>query len=48
MFNLANRENITSVNNIIGLDPAHPPATFGAITTVGAQRQAQVALRYRF
>jgi carboxypeptidase family protein len=48
VFNLANRKNIATVNNIIGLDPAHPPATFGAITQVRDQRQAQVSIRYRF
>ncbi len=48
VFNLGNRKNITSVNNVIGLDPAHPPASFGTVTGVGAQRQAQIALRYRF
>jgi outer membrane receptor protein involved in Fe transport len=48
VFNLANRKNISSVNNIIGRDPAQPPATFGAITAVRDQRQAQIALRYRF
>ncbi len=47
-FNLFNRKNISSVNNIIGLDPAHPPATFGTVTGVRDQRQAQIAVRYRF
>lgn len=47
-FNVANRHNVTGLNNIIGLDPANPPATFGTITGVRDQRQAQVALRYRF
>jgi len=36
------------VNRIIGIDPANPPPSFGAVTQVGAQRQAQIALRYRF
>jgi hypothetical protein len=48
VFNVANRKNITNVNNIVGLDPASPPASFGTVTAVGAQRQAQIALRYRF
>src|SRR3954469_5371863 len=48
VFNLTNRRNIASVNNIIGLNPAAPPATFGAVTAVRDQRQAQIALRYRF
>ena len=48
VFNLANRKNISSVNNIIGRDPSQPPATFGTITAVRDQRQAQIALRYRF
>jgi hypothetical protein len=48
VFNLANRKNISSVNNIIGRDPSQPPATFGAITAVRDQRQGQIALRYRF
>jgi hypothetical protein len=47
-FNVANRKNITNVNNIIGLDPNAPPATFRTVTGVGAQRQAQIAVRYRF
>ncbi len=48
VFNLANRKNISVVNNIIGRDPTQPPATFGTITAVRDQRQAQFALRYRF
>ena len=48
VFNLANRKNISSVNTIIGLNPASPPATFGTITAVRDQRQAQIAIRYRF
>jgi len=47
-FNLANRTNISTVNNIIGLDPNAPPASFGTITGVRDQRQAQIAVRYRF
>jgi hypothetical protein len=47
-FNLANRKNVATVNNIIGLDPSIPPATFGTITAVRDQRQAQIAVRYRF
>ena len=48
VFNVTNRRNITGVNNIVGLDPTNPPASFGTVTQVGAQRQAQIALRYRF
>jgi hypothetical protein len=48
VFNLANRKNVSGLNNIIGLDPSSPPATFGTITGVRDQRQAQIALRYRF
>jgi hypothetical protein len=48
VFNLGNKRNITTVNNIVGLDPNSPPATFGTVTAVGAQRQAQIAVRYRF
>jgi hypothetical protein len=48
VFNVANRRNVGGVNNVIGLDPAAPPATFGTVTNVGEQRQAQVAVRYRF
>ncbi len=48
VFNLLNRLNVATVNNIIGLNPAAPPATFGTITGVRDQRQAQVAVRYRF
>jgi hypothetical protein len=48
VFNLANRKNVSNVNNIIGRDPSQPPAAFGTITAVRDQRQAQLALRYRF
>ncbi|MCA1586983.1 MAG: TonB-dependent receptor, partial [Acidobacteria bacterium] len=48
VFNLANRRNVAALNNIIGLDPSQPPATFGTITAVRDQRQGQIALRYRF
>ena len=48
VFNLFNKKNITGINNIIGLDPTKPPATFGAVTAVAPQRQAQIAVRYRF
>ncbi len=48
VFNLMNRRNVSGLNNIIGLDPNNPPATFGTITGVRDQRQAQIALRYRF
>jgi outer membrane receptor protein involved in Fe transport len=47
-FNLLNRKNVQALNNIISLNPSAPPATFGTITAVRDQRQAQVALRYRF
>ena len=47
-FNLTKRMNISSVNNIIGLDPNNPPASFGTVTGVRDQRQAQIAVRYRF
>jgi hypothetical protein len=47
-FNLANRTNVSTVNNIIGLDPNSPPASFGTVTGVRDQRQAQIAVRYRF
>jgi hypothetical protein len=47
-FNLLNRRNVSGLNNIIGLDPANPPASFGTVTGVRDQRQAQLALRYRF
>ena len=48
VFNLANRKNISSVNNIVGLTPSGPPATFGTVTGVRDQRQGQIAVRYRF
>jgi hypothetical protein len=48
VFNLVNRKNVGSVNNVIGVNASNPPATFGAVTNYGAQRQAQVSLRYRF
>jgi outer membrane receptor protein involved in Fe transport len=47
-FNLANRKNVATVNNVIGLDPSRPPASFGTALTVRDQRQAQIAVRYRF
>ena len=47
-FNIANRKNVSTVNNVIGLDPSNPPASFGAVTAVRDQRQAQLALRYIF
>ena len=47
-FNLTNRKNISSVNNIVGLNPSSPPASFGTVTGVRDQRQAQIAVRYRF
>ena len=47
-FNLLNRKNVAALNNIIGLDPANPPASFRTITAVRDQRQAQIAIRYRF
>jgi hypothetical protein len=47
-FNVTNRKNISSVNAIIGLNPAAPPAAFGTVTGVRDQRQAQIAVRYRF
>jgi outer membrane receptor protein involved in Fe transport len=48
VFNVANRRNISQVNNIIGLNPQAPPALFGTVTQVRDQRQAQIAVRYRF
>jgi outer membrane receptor protein involved in Fe transport len=48
IFNVTNRRNVTEVNNVIGLGPDNPPASFGDVTNVGDQRQAQIALRYRF
>jgi hypothetical protein len=48
VFNVMNRRNIQTVNNIVGLNPAAPPASFGTVTQVRDQRQAQVAVRYRF
>jgi hypothetical protein len=48
VFNLLNRKNISTYNIIIGLDPNAPPASFKTITAVRDQRQAQVAVRYRF
>jgi outer membrane receptor protein involved in Fe transport len=47
-FNVTNRKNVSTVNNIVGLDPSNPPATFRTITQVRDQRQAQIAVRYRF
>jgi len=36
------------VNNVIGLDPLNPPASFGTVTAVRDQRQGQIAVRYMF
>jgi hypothetical protein len=47
-FNLMNRKNVSNLNNIIGLDPSNPPAAFRTVTQVRDQRQAQIAVRYRF
>jgi carboxypeptidase family protein len=47
-FNLLNRKNVSSVNTIVGLDPTRPPAAFGTVIGVRDQRQAQIAVRYRF
>lgn len=48
IFNVANRKNVAGVNNVIGLDPQNPPRAFGTTTAFGAQRQAQIAVRYAF
>jgi hypothetical protein len=48
VFNVANRRNVTQINNVIGLDADNPPATFSRALNYGDQRQAQVAIRYRF
>lgn len=48
VFNLANRKNVASLNNIVGLDPNNPPAAFGTVLSYRDQRQAQIAVRYRF
>jgi hypothetical protein len=48
VFNLFNTLNATSVNNVLGLNPASPPAAFGTVTAVAPQRQAQIAVRYNF
>jgi carboxypeptidase family protein len=47
-FNISNRTNVQAVNNVIGLDPSNPPGMFGTVTGVRDQRQAQIAVRYRF
>ena len=41
---------IVNLNMVLGQNPAAPPASFGAVTSYGTsnQRQAQIALRYRF
>ncbi len=48
VFNVTNRFNIAGVNNVIGLNPAAPPSTFGLPTSTAAGRQLQFALRYSF
>jgi hypothetical protein len=47
-FNVTNRKNIASWNNIVGPDASNPPAAFKTVTQVRDQRQAQIAVRYRF
>ncbi len=48
VFNLLNHRNVTSVNNVIGLNAAAPPASFGTPTAIGPNRQFQLAVRYDF
>jgi hypothetical protein len=48
VFNATNRKGITGVNNIIGLDPANPVATFGQVTSRQSPIEAQASIRYRF
>ena len=48
VFNATNRKGVTGVNNVIGLDPANPVATFGQVTSRLAPIQGQVSIRYRF
>jgi hypothetical protein len=48
VFNLSNRLNAASANNVIGLNTAIPAAGFGQTTSAGPQRQAQLSVRYGF
>ncbi len=48
VFNVANRANTLSVNQVMGLDPANPAAGFGTQTTHSTPRSAQLAVRYSF
>jgi hypothetical protein len=48
VFNATNKKGVTGVNNVIGLDPANPVATFGQVTNRQSPIEAQVSIRYRF
>jgi outer membrane receptor protein involved in Fe transport len=48
MFNVANRFNITGINNVIGLDLLNPRPTFGRPTATAPGRVFQFSGQYRF
>lgn len=48
MFNVTNHFNVTTINNVIGLDLSNPVSTFGRPTATAAGRQFQFATRYSF
>jgi hypothetical protein len=47
-FNSLNHFNVATVNNVIGLNPAAPPATFGQPTSVAPGRTVQFGAKYSF
>ena len=50
LFNLFNRTNFTSVQNVFGAGsyPGSPLPTYGQFTQAGPPRQAQLALKVNF
>jgi outer membrane receptor for ferrienterochelin and colicin len=47
-FNTLNHFNFATVNNVIGLNPAAPPATFGKATSAASGRTVQFGAKYSF
>jgi outer membrane receptor for ferrienterochelin and colicin len=47
-FNAMNHFNFAGVNNVIGLNPAAPPATFGRPTSAASGRTVQFGAKYSF
>jgi hypothetical protein len=47
-FNTMNHFNYATVNNVIGLNPAAPPASFGRATSAASGRTVQFGAKYSF